>query len=127
MCVCIQTGDIVWINGPWPAGSGSEIGIFRQSLRQQLLPGEMVEADSGYRGEQQFIRRKNDYVSRSDRRAKKRARARHETVFGRMKMYDILTNVFRHDGSKHQTVFFSVAVVTQLSFDNGEGPFQCRY
>jgi len=87
----------------------------------------MVESDNGYRGESQWIRRKDDYVSRTDRRAKKRARSRHETVFGRVKQFHILQDIFRHGGDKHQVVFESVVVITQITFDNGEGPFQCRY
>ena len=43
--VCIQTGDIVWFNGPYPCGWGPDIKIFNQKLRHLLLPYEKVMAD----------------------------------------------------------------------------------
>jgi hypothetical protein len=48
--VCIQTGDIVWVNGPFKEGKWNDIKLYRRILKEQLLPGEMVEADRGYRG-----------------------------------------------------------------------------
>lgn len=125
--VCIQTGDIVWINGPFPCGKWPDLKIFRSQLRQLLLPGEKVEADNGYRGESASVRTASDYVSRSDYRAKRKARARHETVNGRLKKFGCLSQRFRHPLAKHGAVFTAVAVVTQLSFDLGERPFPCSY
>jgi hypothetical protein len=86
----------------------------------------MVEADISYRGEDK-VRTSDDVVSRADDEAKKRASARHETVNGRLKQWGCLKQVFRHDRHKHKHVFAAVAVITQLAFDNGERPFQCRY
>jgi hypothetical protein len=70
VAVCIQTGDIVWINGPFKCGKWPDVKIFRAELQQKLLPGEMVEADNGYRGSF-AIRTPRDYVSLADLRAKK--------------------------------------------------------
>jgi hypothetical protein len=50
MAVCIQTGDIVWVNGPFKCGKWSDIKIFKTFLMQRLADGELVEADKGYRG-----------------------------------------------------------------------------
>jgi hypothetical protein len=47
--VCIQTGNIVWVNGPFPAGTWSDLKIFKAKLANHLLPGEMVEVDGTYR------------------------------------------------------------------------------
>lgn len=41
-------GKIVWIHGPFPAGSNSDLVIFRSALRQNLLHNELLIADSGY-------------------------------------------------------------------------------
>ena len=49
--ICILTGDIVWINGPYPCGSWPDINIFRDALITELEAGERVEADDGYIGE----------------------------------------------------------------------------
>ena len=51
VALCILTGDIVWINGPFPAGKYNDIEIFRNSLLSHLDQGERVEADDGYVGE----------------------------------------------------------------------------
>ena len=42
--VCILTGDIVWLHGPFPCGLWPDLKIFRKSLKQQLLEGEKVVA-----------------------------------------------------------------------------------
>ena len=127
VAVCIATGDIVWINGPFPCGTWPDINIFRRDLIYMLLPGEMVEADRGYRGEEDYIRTNKMYVSRSDRRAKRRARLRHETVNRRIKNFNILTTVFRSALHLHRHCFRAAAVITQLSFECGERPWQVRY
>ena len=51
VAVCILTGDIVWINGPYPAGRWSDITIFCNNLIHELDKNERVEADNGYIGE----------------------------------------------------------------------------
>jgi hypothetical protein len=127
VAVCIQTGDIVWINGPFKAGKWPDLKIFRRNLKQQLAPGEMVEADNGYRGEPNHARTADGFVSPADDRAKQGARARHETVNRRLKQWGCLKNVWRHERPLHKKVFAAVAVITQLAFENGEPPYQVRY
>ena len=52
---CIQTGEIVWFRGPFPCNM-SDKDIFDLFLSDKLLPGEGVEAESGYSGcEQIFV------------------------------------------------------------------------
>ena len=46
--VSILGGDLVWIQGPYPAGAYTDITIFNNVLRNFLEPGERVEADKGY-------------------------------------------------------------------------------
>ena len=127
VAVCIKTGDIVWINGPFPCGRWPDLKIFRRALMNMLGLGEMVEADLGYRGEPQFARTPRTYVSRSDRRAKKKARARHETVNKRLKDFSCLAKTFRHERTLQRHCFFAAAVATQLSFENGSRPWQIPY
>jgi hypothetical protein len=81
--VCIQTGYIVWINGPFKAGNWHGIMVYRRNLKGMLHDDEMVEADRGYRGDP-TIHDPDTVFSRSDKRAKDLARARHETVNGRL-------------------------------------------
>ena len=55
-------------------------------------------------------------------------RCRHETVNRKLKVFEALKQVFRHDLSKHQTVFDAVVVLTQLSISfGGEKLFDTEY
>lgn len=113
--VCIATGHLVWINGPYPCGSNPDIVIFRSALKWKLVFGERVEADKGYRGEPLFVSVPEDFQSEQHKQSKNHARARHEQVNRRLKNFECLHQVFRHDLSKHVDVFWAVAVITQLS------------
>lgn len=124
--VCIQTGHIVWINGPFRCGSWPDLKIFKAHLVHQLGPNEFVEADGTYRHIK--CRMPQNYVSQADKRAKDDARHRHESINGYMKSFGVLSQKFRHDVSFHGDCFGAVAVVTQLSIECGDiRPWQVRY
>lgn len=124
--ISIQTGDIVWIYGPFPAGAWPDISIFRLALILELGAGEKVEADRGYVGESR-IRTPVYGGPESYRDQQSTVRARHETANRRFKQWNILSRVFRHDLEKHQSVFEAVAVITQLSIENGGPLFDVEY
>jgi hypothetical protein len=46
----VSWGDLVWIQGPYPAGKFTDIKIFNKVLRHFLDLGEQGEADEGYVG-----------------------------------------------------------------------------
>ena len=48
--VSILGGDLVWIQGPYPAGEYPNVKIFNKVSRHFLEPGKRVEADEGYAG-----------------------------------------------------------------------------
>jgi hypothetical protein len=48
--VSILGGDLVWIQGPYPAGKYTDLKIFNKVLHHFLYQGERVEADGGYVG-----------------------------------------------------------------------------
>ena len=123
IAVCIHTGDIVSYNGPFECGAWPDLKIFRSRLKGMLGPGEKVIADRGYRGDSRTI---VPTMARSEqhREAMNVARARHETVNGRLKNRGILKQVFRHGRDKHHIAFRSVLVLTQIAFENGSPPFQ---
>ena len=126
--VSILGGDLVWIQGPYPAGKYTDIKIFNKVLRHYLEPGERVEADDGYRGHASKIKcPKNDANPAANLAMQGRARARHETLNGRLKNWGILKQVFRHHISLHGDVFRACAVLTQLTIDNGEPLFGVDY
>ncbi len=45
----ILGGDLLWIQGPYPAGKYTDIKIFNKVLHHFLDPEERVEADEGRR------------------------------------------------------------------------------
>ncbi|GKZ00550.1 hypothetical protein MPSEU_001007400 [Mayamaea pseudoterrestris] len=129
VALCIRTGHIVWISGPFPCGEWPDIKIFRQALKGMLGQGERVEADDGYAGEcPRFVVAPIRFAESAARVAlTKRVRARHETVNKRFKQWGCLKQVFRHAPSKQSSMFRSVAVVTQLAIENGEPLFNVNY
>ena len=48
--VDILAGNLVWIQGPYPAGKYTDTKNFNKILRNFLKPGERVKTDEGYRG-----------------------------------------------------------------------------
>ena len=125
VAVSIYAGDIVWIYGPHNGGK-NDLTIFREELRQMLEPGEMIEADAGYKGDAEFIRNRDIWFTEQEKREKSELRARHETVNRRFKQWGILKQQFRNGKEKHQMVFFCIAVLTQLDIDNGNVLFSCE-
>ena len=125
----IQTGHIVWTNGPFPPGQCSDLGIFLQDLRGKLAPGERVEADLGYIGWPDYIDGPNANTggSKVQHFRKKMVRARHEHCNARLKLFNILKSPFRHCVEKHGIVFRCVAMITQISFETGDSLPQVTY
>jgi HK97 family phage major capsid protein len=77
------------------------------------LPGSGGVAADG------VVRSKNDYQSEGERLEKSVLRARHETANHRFKTWGILKQDFRNKKELHMYVFYAVAVMTQMSIDNG--------
>ncbi len=55
-----------------------------------------------------------------------RARARHEMLNGRLKNWEILSQVFRHHITRGY-VFWACVVVMQLTIQDGEPLFEVEY
>ena len=124
--VCILTGWIVWVLGPFPCGDWPDISIFRFALKNMLEPNERVEADDGYVGEDPLhVKAPASMVHDQDEKRKimrSRVRSRHETVNKRLKQFKCL-EIFRHDVQLHGTCFRACAVLTQLEIENGHPLF----
>jgi len=127
IAICIQTGKIVWINGPYPCGAWPDMKIFRHRLIHRIPDGERVEGDKGYRGAPNKVRTPGMAVSKADARAKQRAAQRHETINRRLKQWGCLKQVFRHDINRHGVYFGCVAICTQVALRNGEPLFCTKY
>jgi len=119
------TGDIVWINGPFPAGDWNDITIFRQALINFLEEWEVAEADAGYLGEDPGNTNTPTGIRYMERKVVKKARGcvrhRQEAVNERVKQFAVLGECFKHDLSLHGNCFRACAVLTQLAFNHGKG------
>jgi hypothetical protein len=127
--ICILTGWIVWLMGPFPCGDWPDIVCFRYALKHMLDENERVEADDGYIGEDPAKAKvpgsavhEHDRVQLCSRGI---VRRRHETVNKRIKQFNVVGKgtIFRHDLSFHADCFRACVVLTQLAFENGHPPF----
>lgn len=124
--VCLQTGWIVWTNGPYPCGSFPDIKIARDWIVHELLPGEKYLADGGYNDGRVHAETPTGYNT-PDQRMKKLARARHETVNKRIKQFKIFQEMFRHKLTNHGICFKACANITQIAIQSGEPLFSIEY
>lgn len=129
VAVCILSGDLVWINGPFEPGIWNDITIFRSSLLSHLDDGERVEADDGYRGCAPRYVKCPQSMGHHDTTAAMQSvvRRRHETVNKRFKQWSILKSVYRGNIAHHGKAFRFVAIVTQMAIENGEPLFRVDY
>mmetsp|Transcript_20259 Transcript_20259/g.23470 ORF Transcript_20259/g.23470 Transcript_20259/m.23470 type:complete len:149 (-) Transcript_20259:100-546(-) len=88
--------------------------------------GERVEADDGYSaGDPEFVKTRSGILHpQSGADVRNKVRARQETVNQRLKMFQILCKPFRHSLNKHGNVFNAVALIVQISIEQGEPLFQ---
>ena len=124
--VCIQTGLIVWINGPFVVGKYNNITILCSKMIYELLDWEMVEADQGYVGQPNKICMKYE-LGVSENQFEAKARARGEMINGRFKNFHILTDRYRHKISMHNYVLCAVAVLAQISLTTVSPTFKVDY
>jgi hypothetical protein len=123
----IQTGDIVWIGGPYRCGLPDSTLFKKSGVIDYLEEGEMLEGDTHYKNNlpQYFL--KHAAKSLGDRQAST-VEARHETVNKRMRQFNILSHgAFRHGIDKHANAFRAVAVLTQVNMKHGHRLFQVEY
>ncbi len=100
--VDILSGNLVWIQGPYPAGKYTDIVIFNKVLRNFLERGKRVEAEEGYRSHPAKIKCPgNDANPAENRGMQGRVRAHHETLNGWLQNWGILSQVFCHNIMMH--------------------------
>ena len=126
--VCLRTGFIVWIHGPFPCGRWPDLNIFRHALLSHLEAGEKVEADDGYVGEPlKTLTPALNSKTALDRQLRQQNRNRQESFNKRLKDWKCLEAVCKHNLAKHSSMFRAVAVICQLAIESGEPLFHVDY
>lgn len=127
--IAIRSDFCVWAKG-YEQASVADLRVFRGgdvveegSLKALMPPGKKIIGDCGYLGEADVISTRNTFDTPEVKVLKMRARARHETFNGRIKNFSILAERFRHDVSKHESVFMAVCVIIQYDMENGHPLF----
>jgi hypothetical protein len=117
--VDILAGNLVWIQGSYPAGKHNNIKIFNSVLHHYLEPGKCVEADNGYVGHADKIKCPDNTCNPEENLSMQACvRSQHETLNKQLKNWGILAQVYCHDIIAHGMVFHACTVVTQLSIAN---------
>ena len=122
--------NIIWVEGPYPAGTWPNIKIFLNSFACHLLLGKRVEADNGYVyvGHPDKIKcPNNDCNPAKNIEMQSAARSRHETFNSHLKNWGILERTYHHDITQHGSVFTACTVITQLCVANREPLLEVEY
>jgi len=127
IAVCVKTGWIVWVNGPFPCGRYSDVDIARISLHYMLETWEQYIADSVYRSAyDNFARTPTGLWDFADI-AESDARARHECINRRLNEFRCLHDKYRHDRKDHFSWFAPCALMVQLEIERGTQTFDVEY
>ena len=124
--ICIQTGSIVWINGPYAPGHWPDINIARDCLHGALDSDELHLADGAHKDGHGWCVVPNG-LNNADQHMKAVARARHEVINGLFKQFGCLSHTFRHHRTKHGLAFTAVANIAQAKILLEDPPFQVVY
>lgn len=120
--ISIFKNAVVWISGPHKPTTG-DLAVFRSGLKQKTPAGKKGIGDTGYKGEIKILSTRNSQDSDEVKEFKRRARMRHESFYGRMKIFQILFQRYRHEKAKHKYAFQAVAVICQYQMENGKPLF----
>ena len=124
VAICIQSGMIVWVNGPFPPAYWTDLNIFRFGLMFALQVGEWVVGDKGYRDGMNFIIPKG-FGPEWYRNMVAMATARHENVNCRLKRFGILCQRYPQDINQHEETFLAIAINFEMEL--GYEPMDVHY
>lgn len=110
--VSIDGWDPVCFNGPFKAGSYTNLIIFRGDLKQHIIVNEFVVADRTYRDEKCI--QKEMLSLAIDKKTHSQIVARQENVNEMLKNFKVLNTTFRHRRSLQGICFNSVAQILKL-------------
>jgi len=113
---------VVWISGPHPAGSHSDLGIFNGGLKYKIIPGKKVVCNGTYKG-LAMLAKPDCLESKALRNFKSRARNRQETINRRLTAYAAMAHTFTHGIDNHKLAFEAVMVMVQTQMEHGSEIF----
>jgi len=103
----------------WDVASKHDKTVFKEELQGKIPAGKRVVVDNGYEGVPEFYSAYNQFDTDEVKEFKKRAKSRHETFNGHMKIFECLDARFRHpDLEKHQLCFDAVGVLCQYAIED---------
>jgi hypothetical protein len=121
--ISLFTSQVVWVNGPFPAGE-NDISVYKNRGLCDMIPeGHWVIADNGYRGVPTQIQTSNSLDKKSVKLLKRRAKAQHEQFNSRLKNFAVLRDCWHNEIEYHGTVFDAVCVICQYQMENGSPLF----
>ena len=124
--ICIQTGWIVWINGPYAPGFWTDINISRDGIQDALACDELFLADGIYQDSNGWCLTPTG-ENNQDQYMKAVARCRHEVVNGYLKNFKVLRECFQHHRTKHGRILWAVANIVQAEIKIHGAPFELHY
>jgi hypothetical protein len=124
--LCIQTGWVVWRNGPYPCGAYPDLKIAREKLVHNLRHGEKYIADRGYKDGGEYADTPTGFNNPSQR-MKAIVRARHEHINSRLKKFKVLSTTYRNKLDTHHMVFNALINTLQIEIEVGYTLYQVQY
>jgi hypothetical protein len=132
LAILVYHAQCCYINGPYKGGE-HDLSMFCKGklsahMKKISAMGKKAIVDRGYQSkakanEREFFSYPDKMDSKKLHAFKTRARLRHETFNGRIKMFGILQNRFRHAFDMHIFAFEAVVVTVQYQMDNGSPIF----
>jgi hypothetical protein len=109
-------------------GKYTNIKTFNKVLWNFLEPGKWVEANKGYCGHADKVKRPANDANPADKQAmQERVSSHHEMLNRWLKNWGIFSQVFHHHILRHGNAFCVCMVVTQLTIKNGKPLFVVEY
>ena len=130
VAICILSGEIVAVNGPYEPGVWNDLSVFRNVTLSMLEEGERVEADDIYRGESpRYVKCPKSIGHQQELTDEMQSLVRHrqETANKRLKQWQCIKQLHRGDIAHHGRYFRAVAVITEVCIENGEPLFSVEY
>ena len=126
VAIDVYHSRIVHIRGPFPAGRHDK-AVFMEELMGIIPAASKGIADNGYRSKEDmmeaYLAFPNSCAPRVLRKFLQRSRSRHESLYSRMKNFEVLNQRFRSKHAdrdiRHKACFEAVAVTLQFQMENG--------